>query len=244
MLKITSRIGLPVTETSGIDCLQMCLNKEHFRNYPKKITYQYNSRGFRDVEWPDDLSDVMWCLGDSFTVGIGQPYEEIWPQVLESKLGRRCINVGEDGCSNDTMALRAQEICKLYRPKLIVVMWSYFHRRRVNDKNVRFEKTAFGLEADMYNFSKNFKIVDNLPTNVVHLLIPFAIIDINKYSNQQLEYILIQSKVLNDQQVKNILTFPQLDRARDYNHFDIKTSEYVCNLIEKKINNFDKQKII
>jgi hypothetical protein len=173
-------------------------------------------------------------------VGIGQPYEEIWPQLLENKTGKRCINIGEDGCSNDTMALRAQEICKLYRPKLIVVMWSYFSRRRTNDKNVHFDNDDFGAKQDVTNFVKNFKIVDSLPTNIVHLLIPNACVDIDKWSRQKLNYIFIRSNVLNNQQIEEILTFPQLDRARDYHHFDIKTSELVCDLIMEKISNFDK----
>ena len=226
MLKIRNRIGLPGSETSGMDCLEKCFNKEHFRNYPKKITYRYNSRGFRDSEWPTDLSNVIWCVGDSFTVGIGQPYEEIWPQLLENKTGKRCINIGEDGCSNDTMALRAQEICKLYRPKLIVVMWSYFSRRRTNDKNVHFDNDDFGAKQDVTNFVKNFKIVDNLPINVVHLVVPDAFIGGEK-SNCLFEKF-------------DIRNFPRLDRARDHHHFDIKTSELVCDLIMEKISNFDK----
>jgi hypothetical protein len=159
-------------------------------------------------------------------VGIGQPYEEIWPQLLENKTGKRCINIGEDGCSNDTMALRAQEICKLYRPQLVVVMWSYFQRRRINDKNVHFDNDDFGAKQDVTNFVKNFKIVDNLPINVVHLVVPDAFIGGEK-SNCLFEKF-------------DIRNFPRLDRARDHHHFDIKTSELVCDLIMEKISNFDK----
>jgi hypothetical protein len=223
MLKIINRLDLPVTETSGMDCLELCLNKEHFRNYAKKITYQYNSRGFRDAEWPNDLSNVIWCVGDSFTVGVGQPFEETWPQVLDSKLGRRCLNIGEDGCSNDTIALRVQEICKLYRPKLIVVMWSYLSRRRINGENVQYDENNFGVGNDLINFAKNFKIVNELPVDVIHLLVP------NAFENVK----LLREKYT------NLITACSLDYARDYHHFDIKTSTVVCDLIIKKINNFD-----
>ena len=228
MLKITSRIGLPVTETSGIDCLQMCLNKEHFRNYPKEITYQYNSRGFRDSEWPDDLSDVTWCIGDSFTAGTGQPYEEIWPKLLEKKTGKRCINLGEDGCSNDTMALRAQEICKLYRPKLIVVMWSYLARRRKENRNIHYNE--FSHLDDIINFLKNYNIVNKLSVNTIHSAIPGIF-----YGHESLFKKFLSKNYIND-----IIFYDQIDYARDYHHFDIKTSKGVCDLIEKKINNFDK----
>jgi len=225
---------------SGMDCLELCANKEHFLNYSKKITYEYNSKGFRDKEWPEDLSDVIWCVGDSFTVGVGQPFEEIWPQLLEKKTGKRCLNVGEDGCSNDTMALRAQEIFKLYKPKLIIVMWSYFSRRRINDQNVQYDKNNFGFKEDSINFVKHFKIVDSLSTNIVHLLIPGALIDFNNYFKKIFYEYVTRYNTLSKEQAKKILIYNQLDRARDYHHFDIKTSEYVCDLIIKKINNFDK----
>ena len=239
MLTVPSKISDQASTTSGIDSLELCPNKKHFKNYPKEITYQYNSRGFRDREWPEDLSDVIWCVGDSFTVGIGQPQDETWPRVLEKRTGKRCLNLGEDGCSNDTMVLRAQEICRLYKPKLIVVMWSYFSRRRINDKDIRFDRNDFGAQEDLINFTKNFKIVDSLPTNIIHLLIPNACINLDECLRQQLDYIFIQSDLLNDQQIKDILTFSQLDYSRDYHHFDIKTSEYVCDLIMEKTKNFD-----
>ena len=204
-----------------MDCLSHCLDKDHFRSYPKKVTYQYNSKGFRDHEWPDDLSDVIWCVGDSFTVGLGQPFKETWPQVLGSKLGKTCLNIGQDGCSNDTMALRVQEICKLHNPRLIVVMWSYLPRRRINGENVDYYKNDFGVDEDMENFSKNFKIVNELPTNVINLLIPDAFDDMESLKEKY----------------TNLIFTKQLDYARDYKHFDIKTSKLVCDLIIDKILN-------
>ena len=51
--------------------------------------------------------------GDSFTAGIGQPQEETWPQLLQKKIGKRCLNLGEDGCSNDTIYLRIKKIVEL-----------------------------------------------------------------------------------------------------------------------------------
>ena len=238
MLKIRNRIDIKNAPISGIDCPELCLDKEHFQNYPKKILYKYNTNGFRDHEWPEDLSDVVWCVGDSFTVGIGQPFEETWPKVLESKLGKICLNLGKDGCSNDSISLRTQEIYKIHQPKLIVVMWSYFHRRRIDGKDVHFEKKQISKIAGIDNFTKNFKIVDALPTNIVHLLIPNAMIDI-KWSTQSFEYFLSKMSTLTDQQIKKKILLHQLDYARDYHHFDIKTSKYACELIMEKIKQFD-----
>jgi len=216
-------------KTIGMDCPAECQNIEHYNNYKKEISYQYNSRGFRDTEWPKDLTNVIWCLGDSFTVGIGQPIEETWPKLLESKLKKRCINLGSDGCSNDTIALRAQEICKLYQPKYIIIMWSYFHRRKKNE-DIHFDKKDFGHDKDLVNFLKNFNIVKNLPTQVINCLIPNAFIDNKKH----MDYFFSKNNI------ENILLFDQLDYARDYHHFDIKTSECISNLIVEKIKDIDK----
>jgi hypothetical protein len=220
LFRVENRIGKPDSKTSGIDSLKRCLNKKHFKSYKKDITYSYNSKGFRDHEWPEDLSDVVWCVGDSFTVGIGQPFEETWPQVLQKKLGKRCLNLGEDGCSNDTMALRIQEIYESYNPKFLVVMWSYFSRRRTNGTDVAYDKDNFGEDQDLKNFIKNFKTVNSLQTRVCNFAVP------DSFSDE--ETLKKRYPTLN--------IVKRLDYARDRHHFDVKTSNGICDLIIKKVN--------
>lgn len=223
MLSVKGKIGMPEMKATGMDTLELCIDQEYFKSYSKQISYRYNSKGFRDDEWPEDLTDVVWCVGDSFTVGIGQPFEETWPQLLQKKLGKRCLNIGEDGCSNDTMSMRIQEICKLHNPKLIVVMWSYLARRRINGNNVHHDKKDFGVYADLSNFSKNFQTVNGLQTDIVNLIIPFAFEDMD----------VLKTKY------PNLDCFAQLDYARNYHHFDIKTSKGVSTLIQQRIKKFD-----
>lgn len=225
------------SDYSGMDSLELCYNRQHFLNYPKKITYEYNSKGFRDKEWPEDLSEVIWCIGDSFTVGVGQPYEETWPYLLEKKIKKRCINLGEDGCSNDTIALRAQEIYKLYKPKIIVAMWSYLHRRRIDNENVHVDKKDFGLEKDLENFRKNFIEVNSVNCQILNLLLP-NILGYNIDPRYLLlpKYVFKKKLCFKKNDLEKIYCVPQLDYARDYHHFDIKTSEYLVNLLVKKIN--------
>jgi hypothetical protein len=221
MLKIRNRMGIPESKNSGMDTLELCLDKDHYQSYPKDISYRYNSRGFRDHEWPEDLSDVIWCVGDSFTVGIGQPFEETWPYLLGERLGKTCLNIGEDRCANDTMALRIQEICKLHSPKLVVVMWSYLSRRRVNNKNVHHDKKHFGNKADIENFTKNYTYVNNLPTTIIHSTIPGAFM-----GDQGTEYIM--EKIMGINQSKQV---EQLDWARDHHHFDSQSSAKIVDWI-------------
>lgn len=197
-----------------------CLDKHHFNNYKKVISYDYNSRGFRDNEWPEDLSEVVWCLGDSFTVGIGQPQSETWPAILEKKIKKRCLNLGEDGCSNDTIALRTKNIVDQFNPSLIVVMWSYFHRRRVNGNDVQHDKTDFGDQEDMENFFQNFESINLLPTKIVHFVIP------NAFTEEK-------NKIIK-QKYQDIIFLKNLDYARDGHHFDIKTSNIIAEYTQRR----------
>jgi len=237
MLEVKRRIGIPETKTSGSDSLNECLNKNHYNAYTKNISYRYNSRGFRDDEWPTNLSDVIWCVGDSFTTGIGQPFEETWPQVLQKETGKRCLNIGVDGSSNDSIAIRAKEICLNYNPKIMVIMWSYFHRR----KDSHHDRNDFTRKKDLSNFIKNFKAVNSIATNVVNLLIPKAFLGSKPaFSEATMQDHKITEMILNKKGIKNVFTFQQLDYARDYHHFDIQTSKSVCDIIQKRINQFDK----
>lgn len=118
---------------SGIDSLTHCFDPDHFQNYPHTVQYQYNSRGFRDSEWPSDLKSAVWCLGDSFTVGLGAPIQHTWPSVLSQQAGVRTVNVSLDGASNQWIARRAQDIISAVCPANMVIMWSYLHRRELQD---------------------------------------------------------------------------------------------------------------
>lgn len=114
---------------SGIDSQEYCIDARDFKNYPFEIEYRYNSRGFRDDEWPTDQAEAIWCVGDSFTVGIGQPLAHIWPQVLARQSGKRTINFSMDGASNNWIARRTLDIIDQVNPNNIVILWSYVERR-------------------------------------------------------------------------------------------------------------------
>ena len=117
---------------SGIDSPESCVDKKHFESYPYTIEYRYNLRGFRDAEWPDSIEELqnsIWCVGDSFTVGIGSPVEHNWPYILQQQTGQRTINVSMDGASNNWIARQAVKILNVVNPTVMVIHWSYLHRR-------------------------------------------------------------------------------------------------------------------
>lgn len=122
---------------TGIDSPELCMDIVRFRGYPHKFDYQYNSRGYRDREWPEDLQQAIWCIGDSFTVGLGSPVKHTWPGVLESTTGSRTINVSMDGASNAWIARKALRIIDTIQPRCIVVQWSYLHRRELDIATAR-----------------------------------------------------------------------------------------------------------
>jgi hypothetical protein len=123
------------SKTTGIDSLSSCLDPTHFANFPHEVSYVYNSRGFRDTEWPvdNDLKNSIWCIGDSFTTGVGSPFSHTWPQVLGQRSKQRVINVSMDGASNQWIARKCCEIYNQIQPLNMVIMWSYSHRREHPD---------------------------------------------------------------------------------------------------------------
>ncbi len=152
---LVSRTNQRLTE-SGVDSLEHCLDQTYFLNYPYNVSYQYNSRGFRDSEWPissDELKNSIWCFGDSFTVGLGNPVDHIWPRLLESQTGSRTINISMDGASNNWISRKIQELVCEVVPKNIIVQWSYAHRRELTDQS----KLSAIANTKWLNFYKDIK---------------------------------------------------------------------------------------
>lgn len=182
-LVLPSRVDRTWTE-SGIDSYKQCFDQQHFNNYPYEVIYNYNSRGFRDKEWPTDseqLKNSIWCIGDSFTVGIGSPLEHTWPYVLEKKSNKNIINVSLDGASNNWIARRAVDIIEQVCPETIVIMWSFLHRRESPDLSLNDEerRLQFGDNIDKYDDINNIKECYNKiisasknKTNIIYSIIP------------------------------------------------------------------------
>lgn len=143
---------------SGMDHYSYCQDKKHFRSYPHKVEYVYNSRGFRDQEWPESLQDLkqaIWCVGDSFTVGLGSPQSHTWPARLSALTGRRTLNVSMDGASNQWISRIARQIIDQVNPTDIVIMWSYTHRREHPDTTLNDEDRRIFAIKDQKNYNEN-----------------------------------------------------------------------------------------
>lgn len=125
-----------LTKTQNLQCEFLEFDNtcsDNFNSeYPHNVNYCFNSRGYRDSEWPNNLVDLksaVWCIGDSATVGIGSPLEHIWPQVLSNAWQTRTINVSMIASSNDFLERKCIELLDQVRPRCIVICWSFLHRR-------------------------------------------------------------------------------------------------------------------
>ena len=166
--------------TYGMDSLEKCKDKAHFQSYPYKISYDFNSRGFRDQEWPSDLKDAIWCIGDSFTVGIGSPIEHTWPYILSEKTGKRCINVSMGGASNKWIARIVKLIQEEIAPDEMIVQWSYLWRDELPDSSLSDDERIVDSvdlrtitnQQLVDHFLESFNSVKNYP--ITHSIIPYA----------------------------------------------------------------------
>jgi hypothetical protein len=201
--------------TTGIDSRDKCQDPAYFDSYPYSISYQYNSRGYRDKEWPDtveELKKCIWCFGDSFTVGLGNPLEHIWPVILENRTGIRCVNISLDGASNDWIARKVNRVIENINPNAIVIQWSFLNRVESSDTSLSDEYRRMHCDPRDWDYdeteaySKRFN--DILTTihhdNLVHSAIP-------KYRmfDKQLEF------------VKPIYEVERIDLARDGFHYGV-----------------------
>jgi hypothetical protein len=163
----------------GMDCLIRCRDRDHFKNFPYPIEYRFNSRGFRGPEWPEsrsDLQNAIWCLGDSYTTGIGSPLPHTWPVRLGSKLDKKVINVSLAGCSNEWIADTVERIVADVDPRHMVIMWSLTRRRQHPDtslspENRRLSYSNSQVDEDWENFLHCKKRVDTA-THALQFAIP------------------------------------------------------------------------
>jgi hypothetical protein len=223
---ILTRTANEFTTSIGIDSIEYCQDKQYYNAYTKLIVYKFNEFGYRDEDWPEDIENCTWCIGDSFTVGIGQPYEETWPQLVQDKLASRVFNISMNGASATWIARRAKFILDNFNPKNILIQWSYVHRRENSDLSKLDEDRALPYDpldvADFENLTANIVLVESIKssTAVVHSFIPKFFDNDSDSSKATVLYNMLDAN--------NILYFPppaQIDFARDGYHYGVETAK-------------------
>jgi hypothetical protein len=98
------------------------------------IHYQFNSHGFRTIEF-DQPIDVV-CFGCSFTMGTGVRNADTWPSQLQMQTGMTVANLGHAGSSNDTAFRFADHYLELLKPKYAVWQQTDMHRLELLDDHL------------------------------------------------------------------------------------------------------------
>ena len=181
-----------VTPHHACDSPELCNDSAWFTQYPWPVEYRFNSRGFRDQEWPSDLQSATWCVGDSATVGVGQPLEHTWVHLLSQRLQQRTINVSLTGASNAWILRKALSILQQVQPRRMVIHWSFFHRRENNildqsdeDRQLHYDPDMnpdTALKTDVELFQQAVEAVNSAAvyTEVVHSTVPNAFPGMNR----------------------------------------------------------------
>lgn len=233
-----------VCDSLDMDSLDECLSKSFFKRYPYEVSYKFNSRGFRDEEWPETIQELrnsIWCFGDSFTVGLGCPYDSIWVKKLEKLTGIRTINISLDGASNTWIKRKVIRLIEEISPNFIVIHWSYFSRKEFPDETLIDEDRRLTLSKDDLKNNKHHKslredlletlkyiknIEDLKPRKVIHSIIRD---EINFYPHH--------TKKTIHSSMENVCThyiplIEEIDYARDGFHYGVQTSELFANKIK------------
>lgn len=181
----------------GVDCYEDCYDRDFFKSYPHAISYSYNSRGFRDREWPDtieELSAANWCIGDSTTIGIGSPVEHTWPYILEQRTGKRSINISMEGASNPWIARMAVDVLATVKPSLLILQWSFLQRDESPDESLSAEDRRLysikdlSVSAIVDHFNKSVRAIEDNKGScrVIHTFGPN--VSVIKFYNEIQEY--------------------------------------------------------
>jgi hypothetical protein len=175
------------------------------------ISYQFNSHGFRTVEF-DQQFDVV-CFGCSFTMGTGVHEPSTWPAQLQALTGLKTANLGHAGSSNDTAFRFANHYLKFLRPKYAIWLQTDMHRIELIDDANQLAYNLLASDASS-SFNKDFFVKTWFASETNHRL--------NKEKNtlafqQVCQNLDIKSIILSRTQVPMHGLFP-FSSARDLTH--------------------------
>ena len=231
-------------EFTGMDSLALCKDKDWFLAYTDPISYTINNWGFRDRD-QNDISGRYVAVGDSFTLGLGQPFDQIWSKQLASILQEDVINLSLDGASN-TWIIEILKTILPKKPKAVFVMLSFAHRELQFNKNGTVDHLHLDLLLEdkqmlMNKFLMHYKLIRELEIEHQIPILVSAIpnFDLLKFSITN-KLNIIKYKRLMDQIgffTSNLESkFKKInDIARDGYHFGPKTSREIAENFSKAL---------
>jgi hypothetical protein len=214
------------TDYLGIDSKEHCLDRKWFEQHTP-VNYCFNEVGFRTHSVERFDPEAVLVLGDSFTLGLGVASNVRFSDIIEQQLSHQVLNFSLNGASNDWIARKLQQLLTVFRPRAIVLHYTFSHRRErprtdwFDDERTECEPFYSSLE-NFNNWRSNFETICTLAKDI-KLVHSFII----NWHDQPVDY----------QQFGNNVIAPlrQIDFARDRFHYGPSThlalAQSITNLL-------------
>ena len=137
------------------------------------VFYQFNSRGFRDTEWPADCSNAIWCIGDSETLGTGVAQNHTWPSQLCQLANRPTVNISMQKASNYWIERQCQLLFAEVNHSDIVIQWSFIARCElalVEAKHLELVNLYTAIKDPKWPAIKSFDDFTNLSADIQQIV--------------------------------------------------------------------------
>lgn len=215
-------IGIPdyanlQCNTLGLDSPEHCFDKRLFQTWGP-VSYEFNALGYRHKDPKYYSGHEILAVGDSFTLGLGVNACDTWPEQLSRLLNYPVLNFSMNGASNDWIARKTSALLKYFKPKCVIIHYSFTHRRERSDTDwTDAERTlcepTHSEQENFDNWQNNrhqlIKICKGIP------LIHTAIVNWHTHS------------------VPDVVVPKQIDRARDGFHYGPQTNlTFATSLLE------------
>lgn len=208
--------------TLGLDSEEHCFDRKFFNQFGP-VDYQFNEIGYRTESVTKFTGSEILAIGDSFTLGLGVNYQDTWPVQLSKLINYPVLNFSLNGGSNDWMARKTAQLLRWFKPRAVVVHYTFSHRRECNnsdwfdDERTECEPLYSDLE-NLQNWRSAFDYFSGLAIPVVHSFI----------TDWHPEYVSYQELGTNV-----ICPITKIDLARDSFHYGANTHR----LLAEKITN-------
>jgi hypothetical protein len=211
----------------GLDSLDHCFDKKRYATYPDRINYVFNEIGYRHTTINHYRGNEILAIGDSFTLGLGVNHSDCWSYCLENMLDYPVLNFSLNGASNDWMARKIKDLLKVFKPRCVIVHYSFSHRRESpmldwhDDERTQCDP-LYSSKENFENWRTNFDTINSYGVPVVHSFI-------SNWHDQPVDYDQFPGSV--------VPPVAKQDLARDGFHYGAKTHQHLADRFYHTVTN-------
>lgn len=155
-------------------------NENHDCQKYGHFTYTINSKGYRCCELDQVADFKIVSLGCSIAFGYGLPKELVYHEIITERIREHLgcsvvnFNLGMPSGSNQFIARMASVVSETLKPNLLLVNYTYPHRREYVDKDGRYHTYFSTGQKDvdshpMCNFKNLTSSCDDLVNAYMHM---------------------------------------------------------------------------